>query len=93
MDRGEARGLIDSTSNFGEEKYAFAHDLLQEALMRAPARATTPIPPRTAAAHRKAHASRLGDWYEALAYHFREGNDLEKAVVYSLVEPLSKRSA
>ena len=84
MDRCEAHGLVDSTSNFGEEKYAFAHDLLQEALYESvgPARRRR-YHLRIAQVIEKLYASRLGDWYEALAYHFREGNDLEKAVVYS----------
>ena len=84
MDHCERCGLIHSSSGLGEEKYAFTHDLLQEALYE------TIGPGRRRRCHlriaqviEKLYASRLEDRYESLAYHFREGNDLEKAVIYS----------
>jgi predicted ATPase len=84
MDHCEGYGLIHSRSGLGEEKYAFAHDLLQEALYESigPARRRR-YHLRIAQAMEKLYASRLEDRYEALAYHFREGNNVEKAVAYS----------
>lgn len=83
-DRCERYGLIHSSSGLGEEKYAFTHDLLQEALYESigPARRRRDHL-RIAQVIEKLYASRLEDRYESLAYHFREGNDLEKAVIYS----------
>jgi DNA-binding winged helix-turn-helix (wHTH) protein/predicted ATPase len=84
MDRCERYGLIHSSSGLGEEKYAFTHDLLQEALYESigPARRRRDHL-RIAQVIEKLYASRLEDRYESLAYHFREGNDLEKAVIFS----------
>jgi DNA-binding winged helix-turn-helix (wHTH) protein/predicted ATPase len=84
MDRCERYGLIHSSSGLGEEKYAFTHDLLQEALYESigPARRRRDHL-RIAQVLEKLYASRLEDRCESLAYHFREGNDLEKAVIYS----------
>ena len=84
MDHCERYGLIHSSSGLGEEKYAFTHDLLQEALYETigPARRRR-YHLRIAQVIEKLYASRLEDRYESLAYHFREGNDLEKAVIYS----------
>ena len=84
MDRCERYGLIHSSSGLGEEKYAFTHDLLQEALYESigPARRRRDHL-QIAQVIEKLYASRLEDRYESLAYHFREGNDLEKAVIYS----------
>lgn len=39
---------------------------------------------RVGQAMEKVHARRLEEYYEALAHHFLEGNDLEKAAEYSL---------
>jgi DNA-binding winged helix-turn-helix (wHTH) protein/predicted ATPase len=84
MDHCERYGLIHSSSGLGEEKYAFTHDLLQEALYETigPARRRR-YHLRIAQVVEKLYASRLEEQYEALAYHFYEGNDLEKAVIYS----------
>ena len=84
MDHCESCGLIHSGSGLGEEKYAFTHDLLQEALYETigPAKRRR-CHLRIAQVIEKLYASRLEDKYESLAYHFREGNDLEKAVIYS----------
>ena len=84
MDRCDKYGLIRSSSGLGEEKYAFTHDLLQEALYESigPARRRR-YHLRIAQIIEKLYAARLEDRYESLAYHFREGNDLEKAVIYS----------
>jgi DNA-binding winged helix-turn-helix (wHTH) protein/predicted ATPase len=84
MDRCEAHGLIHLSTDLGEEKYAFAHDLLQEALYEniGPARRRRHHL-RIAQAIEKLYASRLENRCEALAYHFREGNDLEKTAIYS----------
>ena len=84
MDHCEAQGLIHSSSGLGEEKYAFKHDLLQEALYESigPARRRR-YHLRIAEVIENLYASRLEERYESLAYHFREGNDLEKAVIYS----------
>lgn len=84
MDRCEKYGLIRSSSGLGDEKYAFTHDLLQEALYESigPARRRR-YHLRIAQVIENLYASRLDDWYEALAYHFREGNSLEKTVAYS----------
>jgi DNA-binding winged helix-turn-helix (wHTH) protein/predicted ATPase len=84
MDRCDKYGLIHSSSGLGEEKYAFTHDLLQEALYESigPARRRR-YHLRIAQIIEKLYAARLEDRYESLAYHFREGNDLEKAVIYS----------
>ena len=84
MDRCEGYGLIHSSSELGEEKYAFTHDVLQEALYESigPARRRR-YHLRIAQAIEKLYASRLEDTYESLAYHFREGNDLERAITYS----------
>jgi predicted ATPase len=81
MDECEGAGVISSTRGLGEEKYAFTHDLLQEALYGSigPARRRR-YHLQIAQAMEKLYASRLEDRYEALAYHFREGNDVEKAV-------------
>lgn len=84
MDRCEEVGLAHSRQGLGEEKYAFTHDLLQEALYESIGRARRRrYHLRIAQAIEKLYASRLEDWYEALAYHFREGNNLEKALIYS----------
>jgi predicted ATPase len=58
--------------------------LLQEALYESigPARRRR-CHLRIAQAVEKLYASRLEDRYEALAYHFREGNNVQKAVAYS----------
>ena len=84
MDHCERYGLIHSSSGLGEERYAFAHDLLQEALYETigPARRRR-YHLRIAQVIEKLYASRPEDWYEALAYHFHNGNDVEKAVIYS----------
>ena len=84
MDRCETYGLIHSGAKLGEEKYAFTHDLLQEALYETigPARRRR-YHFRIAQVIEKLYTSRLEDWYEALAYHFRESNSLEKVVIYS----------
>jgi DNA-binding winged helix-turn-helix (wHTH) protein/predicted ATPase len=84
MDECEGAGVISSTRGLGEEKYAFTHDLLQEALYESigPARRRR-YHHRIAEALEKLYASRLEDRYEALAHHFHEGNDVEKAVAYS----------
>jgi predicted ATPase/DNA-binding winged helix-turn-helix (wHTH) protein len=84
MDRCEGYGLVHSISGLAEEKYAFTHDLLQEALYETigPARRRR-YHLRIAQVIEKLYASRLEDWYEALAYHFRESNNLEKAVIFS----------
>jgi predicted ATPase len=83
MDRCERYGLFHSSSGSGEENYAFTHDLLQEALYESngPARRRR-YHLRIAQVIEKLYASRLEDRYESLAYHFEEGNDLEKAVIY-----------
>jgi len=83
MDRCEKYDLIRSSSGLGEEKYAFTHDLLQEALYETigPAKRRR-YHLRIAQVIEKLYTSRLEDWYEALAYHFREGNSLEKSVIY-----------
>jgi DNA-binding winged helix-turn-helix (wHTH) protein/predicted ATPase len=82
-DKYEGAGVISSTRGLGEEKYAFTHDLLQEALYESigPARRRR-YHLRIARAIEKLYPSRLEDRYEALAYHFREGNDVEKTVAY-----------
>jgi predicted ATPase/DNA-binding winged helix-turn-helix (wHTH) protein len=84
MDRCEKYGLIDSISELEEENYAFTHDLLQEALYESigPARRRR-YHLGIAQAVEKLYASRLEDWYEALAHHFHKGNDAEKIVIYS----------
>ena len=84
MDHCERYGLIHSSSGLGEERYAFTHDLLQEALYETigPARRRR-YHLRIAQVIEKLYASRLEDRYEALAYHFHKGNDVEKAVIYS----------
>ena len=84
MDRCDKYGLIHSSSGLGEEKYAFTHDLLQEALYESigPARRRR-YHLRIAQVIEKLYAARLEDRYEILVYHFREGNDLENAVIYS----------
>jgi predicted ATPase/DNA-binding winged helix-turn-helix (wHTH) protein len=84
MDACEGAGVISSTRGLGEEKYAFTHDLLQEALYESigPARRRR-YHLRIAQTIEKLYAFRLEDWYEALPHHFREGNDTEKAVAYS----------
>ena len=84
MDRCERYGLVRSNSGLGEEKYAFTHELLQEALYETigPARRRR-YHLRIGQVIEKLYASRLEDKYESLAYHFREGNDLEKTVIYS----------
>jgi predicted ATPase len=84
MDGCEGAGLIASTRGLGEEKYAFTHDLLQEALYESIGRARRRrYHLRIAGAIEKLYATRLEDQYEALAHHFREGNNVEKAVAYS----------
>ena len=84
MDRCEGYGLVHSISGVGEEKYAFTHDLLQEALYESigPARRRR-YHLRIAQVIEKLYASRLENRYESLAYHFREGNSLENAAIYS----------
>ena len=84
MDCCEGYGLIHSISGLGEERYAFTHDLLQEALYESigPARRRR-YHFRIGQVIEKLYASRLEDRVESLAYHFREGNELEKAVIYS----------
>ena len=84
IDRCEGLNLVQSSQAFGVEKYVFTHDLLQEALYE------TIGPGRRRRYHRrigqvieKLYASHLQKWYEALAYHYRAGTELEKAVIYS----------
>ena len=84
MDGCEEAGVIASMREMGEEKYAFTHDLLQEALCES----IGPARRRRYHLHigeitEKLYAARLEDWYEALAYHFQKGNEVEKAVTYS----------
>jgi predicted ATPase len=84
MDRCERYGLIYLSSGLGEEKYAFTHDLLQEALYEtigSGRRRRWHL--RIGKVIEKLYASRLEDWYEALAHHFHRGNDVEKSVIYS----------
>ncbi|MEX0804630.1 MAG: AAA family ATPase [Candidatus Binatia bacterium] len=84
MDRCEGVALVHSRRGLGEEKYAFTHDLLQEGLYESigPARRRR-YHLRIAQVIEKLYASNLEERYEALAYHFLEGNNLEKAVAYS----------
>lgn len=84
MDRCEGVALVHSRRGLGEEKYAFTHDLLQEGLYESigPARRRR-YHRRIAQVIEKLYASNLEERYEALAYHFLEGNNLEKAIAYS----------
>ncbi|HKY09621.1 MAG TPA: hypothetical protein VJQ55_15335, partial [Candidatus Binatia bacterium] len=85
LDRCEGAALISSQQAGGEEIYSFRHDMMQEALYESigPARRRRHHL-RVGIAIEKFYGSRLEDWYEALGKHFFEGNDLAKAVDYSL---------
>lgn len=84
IDRCEAINLVHSNRGFGDEKYVFTHDLLQEALYETvgPARRRR-YHFRIAQIIEKLYDLRLQDWYEALAYHYRAANESEKAVIYA----------
>ncbi len=84
MDRCEEAGLFLSGQMPGEEVYVFTHDLTQEALYESigPARRRR-YHLQMGQAMERLYASCLEERYEALAHHFIEGNDLEKAAAYS----------
>ena len=84
MDRCEEAGLVLSGQVPGDEVYVFTHDLTQEALYESigPARRRR-YHLQIGQTMEKLYASRLEERYEALAHHFIEGNDLEKALAYS----------
>lgn len=84
IDRCEDSGLIVTTQSPGEEVYAFVHDLLQEALYESIGsgrRRRNHL--RIGQAIEKVYPKRLDEWYDSLARHFMEGNDLQKTVKYS----------
>jgi DNA-binding winged helix-turn-helix (wHTH) protein/tetratricopeptide (TPR) repeat protein len=85
LDRCEGAGLILSQKVRGEEIYSFTHDIMQEALYDSigPARRRRHHL-RVGHAIEKLYSSRLEEWYDALGRHFIEGNELEKALEYSL---------
>lgn len=80
----EARVLVPGSS-VGQEAYAFADNQVREVLYQ-----DTGIARRrryhlqVAEAIEKVHGHRLEEHYDALAHHFLEGNDLEKAADYSI---------
>jgi DNA-binding winged helix-turn-helix (wHTH) protein/tetratricopeptide (TPR) repeat protein len=85
MDQSAKAGLVLRKRVPGEEVYSFTHDLMQEALYESVGPASrTRYHLRTGQAMEKLYAARLEGWYDALAYHFLEGNDLQKAVEYSV---------
>jgi DNA-binding winged helix-turn-helix (wHTH) protein/tetratricopeptide (TPR) repeat protein len=85
LDRCEAAGLVLSQESTGEEAYVFNHDLMQEALYES-------IGPARRRRHHlqignaleRLYANRLTEHYDALACHFRLGNNTEKALEYSI---------
>jgi len=84
IDRCEDSGLIVATQSPGEEVYAFVHDLLQESLYESIGsgrRRRNHL--RIAEVIEKIYEKRLQEWYDSLARHFMEGNNLPKAVEYS----------
>ena len=85
LDRCEGAGLILSQQAHGEEIYSFTHDMMQEALYESvgPARRRRHHL-RVGHAIEKLYGSRLEEWYDVLGHHFFEGNELEKAIEYSL---------
>lgn len=85
MDKSTRAGLILFKHVPGDEVYSFAHDLMQEALYESVGPASrTRHHLRIGQTMEKLHAARLEGWYDALAHHFLEGNDLQKAVEYSV---------
>jgi predicted ATPase len=84
IDRCEEAGLVLSRRVPGEVVYVFTHDLMQEALYESigPARRRR-YHLQIGQVMEKLYAFCLDEHYEALAHHFLEGDDLEKAVAYS----------
>lgn len=85
LDRCEETGLIVSQRALGEELYNFDHDLIQETLYDSigPARRRRHHL-RIGKAIEKLYSQSLDNHYDALAHHFLEANELEKALQYSL---------
>jgi two-component system, NtrC family, response regulator AtoC len=85
LDRCEDAGIVLAAPELANDGYKFAHDLIQESLYES-------IGP----AQRRRHHLQIGhalesalgrdgdDDSETLAYHFAAGNDLAKALTYSL---------
>ena len=80
----EARLLVPR-SRVGQEVYAFADNQVREVLYHGTGTARRRrYHRRVGEAIEKVHGRRLEEHYGALAHHFLEGNDLEKAVDYSI---------
>ncbi|MEE8159768.1 MAG: BREX system ATP-binding domain-containing protein, partial [Dehalococcoidia bacterium] len=79
----EAR-VLTPRPTLGQEAYAFADEVIQDALYEGigPARRRR-YHLRVGQGIEKVHARHLEEHYDALARHFLEGNDLEKAAEYA----------
>jgi DNA-binding winged helix-turn-helix (wHTH) protein/tetratricopeptide (TPR) repeat protein len=84
LDSCESSHLITSQLKAGEETYTFSHDLMQESLYESigPARRRRQHL-LVGQALEKLNSGTLEEHYDALAYHFNNGTDVEKAFTYS----------
>jgi predicted ATPase len=85
VDQAEAARVLVPRPSLGQEAYSFVdnqiRDMLYEGIGSARRRR---YHLRAGQAMEKVHARRLEQHYDALAHHFLEGNDLQKAAEYSV---------
>jgi len=85
IDKAEEARVLVPRSSRGQEVYAFADNQTREVLyegIRTARRRRYHL--RVGQAMETVHARRLEEHYDALAHHFLEGNDLQKAADYAL---------
>ncbi|MBI3966869.1 MAG: protein kinase, partial [Chloroflexi bacterium] len=85
MDRAVAARVLAPRPGLGQEVYAFVDNQMRDVLYDGigPARRRR-YHRKVAEAIERVHLRRLEEQYDALAHHFLEGNDLEKALEYAL---------
>jgi tetratricopeptide (TPR) repeat protein len=85
IDKAVASRVLTPRPSLGQESYAFADQQARDVLYEGigPARRRR-YHLRVGQAIEKVHSRRLEEHYDALAHHFVEGNDLEKAAEYAI---------
>jgi serine/threonine protein kinase/tetratricopeptide (TPR) repeat protein len=83
VDQAEAGRVLVPRPSLGQEAYAFVDNQTRDVLYRGLSTARRRrYHLRVGQAMEKVHARRLDQHYDALAHHFLEGNDLQKALDY-----------
>ncbi len=84
IDRAESARVLVARPSRGQEVYAFADNQTWEVLYEGISTARRRrYHLRVGQAIEEVHARHLEEYYEAMAHHFLEGNDLEKAAEYA----------